>query len=115
LLYKSGDLDRLRDRADADVYAAEQLANLLYDRGDLDELRARADAAGNSYTSIKLAGLLYDRGDLDELYTRANAGDRFAALRLPALLDALGRGHEAERLRKFGFNPDGSIANNLPS
>jgi hypothetical protein len=111
LMYERGDLDGMRALAEAgEQYAVNHLANLLAERGDLDELRARADAAGgDSYTAIKLAGLLAERGDLDELRARANAGDRFAASRLLGLLINQGRGQEAERLRQFGFNPDGSI------
>jgi hypothetical protein len=42
---------------------------------------------------------------------RVNAGDEFAAARLDDLLTKQGRDEEAERLRRFGLNPDGSIAN----
>jgi DNA transposition AAA+ family ATPase len=84
-----GDLDRLRARADAgDGHAARRLADLLARRGDpeaLAELRARADA-GHGYTAVQLAELLAD------------------------LLIKQGRSEEAERLPRFGFNPDGSIA-----
>jgi len=41
---------------------------------------------------------------------RADAGDENAARRLADLLMKQGRGEEAERLRRFGLNPDGSIA-----
>jgi hypothetical protein len=104
------DLDELRGRADADGwYAAIRLAGLLADRGDLDELRGRADA-GDPFAGQKLAGLLADRGDLDELRGRVDVGDPFAGQKLPGLLEKQGRGEEAERLRRFGLNPDGSIA-----
>ena len=49
-------------------------------------------------------------GDLDELRTRADAGDEAAAVRLAGLLIKQGRSEEAERVRRFGLNPDGSIA-----
>ena len=58
----------------------------------------------------QLAKLLAKRGDLDELRARADAGDWQASRRLPDLLVKQGRGEEAERLRRFGLNPDGSIA-----
>ena len=57
-----------------------------------------------------LAELLADRGDLDGLRARVDAGDRPAAGRLLRLLTKRGRGEEAERLRRFGLHPDGSIA-----
>ena len=110
LLKERGDLDGLRTRTDAgDGYAAERLAGLLEERGDLDELRTRADA-GDPSAAIRLAGLLEERGDLDELRTRTDAGDEAAASRLADLLIKQDRGEEAERLRRFGFNQDGSIA-----
>ena len=106
------DLDGLRARADAgDRYAAGQLASLLPGR-DLDGLRARADA-GDRYAARELASLLADRGDLDEaaqiLRAQADTGDGDAR-RLAEVLTRQGRGKEAERLRRFGMNPDGSIA-----
>ena len=76
-------------------------------------MRARADA-GDGDAAGRLAGLLAERGDLDGLRARADAGDRYAAGRLAELLANLlikqGRSEEAKRLRRFGFNPDGSIA-----
>jgi len=112
LLVERGDLDGLRARADAgDLDAAERLA----DRGDLDGLRDLADA-GHGYAADRLAGRLADRGDLDGLRALADAGYDDATVR-PQLADLLadllikqGRGEEAERLRRFGLNPDGSIA-----
>ena len=90
-----------------------RLAELLAERGDLDGLRARADA-GDRAAAVRLAGLLAERGDLDGLRARADAGDADADLRLAGLLADLlvrqGRTEEAERLRRFGLNPDGSIA-----
>jgi hypothetical protein len=91
------------DTGDRD--AAWQLADLLAARGDLDELRARADAGDED-----AAGVLPDRGDLDELRARADAGEPYAGRRLPGLLEKQGRREEAERLRRFGLNLDGSVA-----
>ncbi len=121
LLAKRGDLDGLRARAVGDRNAARVLAGLLADHGDLDGLRAQADHgdldglraqadAGDDVAARVLADLLTDRGDLDGLHARVDAGDEYAALRLPELLTEQGRGEEAERLRRFGLNPDGSIA-----
>jgi hypothetical protein len=85
---------------------------LLAERGDLDELRARADA-GDMNAADELADLLAQRGDLDEavqmLRARADAGAGNAG-RLAELLTQQGREEEAERLRRFGLHPDGSIA-----
>ena len=110
LLAGRGDLDELRARADAgDGLAAERLAELLAGRGDLDELRARADA-GDGAAAGKLAELLAGRGDLDELRARAAAGDGSAARQLVELMTQQSQVGEAEQLRRFGLNPDGSIA-----
>jgi hypothetical protein len=110
LLAERGDLDGLRARADAgERYAAGLLADLLAERGDLDGLRARANA-GDETAARRLTRLLAERGDLDGLRARANAGDETAAWRLATLLIKQGRGEEAERLRRFGLNLDGSIA-----
>jgi hypothetical protein len=46
----------------------------------------------------------------DGLRVRANAGDWPAVERLAELLARQGRSEEAERLRRFGLNTDGSIA-----
>ena len=115
LLAGAGDLDELRTRADAgDGSAASRLAELLAERGDLDELRTRADAdLGDVSAASQLAGLLAERGDLDEamqiLCALAAAG-RGNSNRLAGLLTQQGHRDEAERLRRFGLNPDGSIA-----
>ena len=111
---RRGDLDGLRAQANAgNGYAAGQLARLLADRGDLDELRARADA-GDEDAAWRLARLLAGRGDLDEaeqiLRARADVGDWRTEGPLADLLIEQGRSEEAERLRRFGLNPDGSIA-----
>jgi hypothetical protein len=83
---KSGDLDELRTRADADDrHAAPRLAMLLAWRGDLDGLRARTDA-DDEFAAWWLAQLLADRGDLDGLRARADTDDRDAAERLADLL-----------------------------
>ena len=89
--------------------AAEELAGLLARHGDVDGLRARADA-GDRDAAEELAYLLADRGDVDGLRAQIDAGDGHAARRLPDLLIKQGRHEEAERLRRFGLNPDGSIA-----
>jgi thioredoxin-like negative regulator of GroEL len=96
--------------ADAgDWLAPGRLARLLAERGDLDELRALADA-GNVYAAEALA----ERGDSDGaeqiLRAQVDDGNEYAASRLLDLLIKQGRGKEAQCLRLFGLNPDGSIA-----
>ena len=114
LLAERGDLDGLRAPADAgDEIAAVRLAGLLAERGDLDEA-ARSCAPRPTRATrtppVRLAELLAERGDLDGLRARADADDWRAASRLVDLLRRQGRGEEAERLRRYGLNPDGSIA-----
>jgi hypothetical protein len=110
LMAERGDLDGLRAWADAGNWAAaERLADLMAERGDLDGLLAWADA-GNWAAARRLADLMAGRGDLDGLLARAAGGDRAVAGPLGGLLIKQGRGEEAERLRRFGLNPDGSIA-----
>jgi predicted negative regulator of RcsB-dependent stress response len=118
LLYDRGDLDGLRPRADSgDWPAAIRLARLLARRGDLDELRARADT-GDEWAAVRQASLLADRGDLDQaeqiLRTLAVTGPEGAAALIVDLLAEVlmeqDRAEETERLRRFGFNPDGSTA-----
>jgi hypothetical protein len=114
LLARHGDLEELRTRADTDQYAAWALAELLARNGDLGELRARADA-GDETAAFQLPWLLYDRGDLDGLRILAvTAGMSTEPEQLADLLTSLlikqNRHEEAERLRRFGLNPDGSTA-----
>ena len=114
LLAERGDLDGLRARTDVgDEDAAKRLAGLLEKRGDFDEaariLRPLADA-GDLNAELQLAWLLARRGDFDQLRARTDAGDGTAAAQLVGVLSRQGRGEEAERLRRFGLNPDGSIA-----
>jgi len=130
LLAQRGDLDELRARGDAgDLAALRVLHLLLLRRGDQAEAhqvwRARADAGDwvgpflppwlraqerDQAAARERAELLAQRGDLDGLRARAAAGDGHAARELPGVLAEQGRGEEAERLRRFGLNPDGSIA-----
>ena len=90
-----------------------ELARLLTGRGDLDGaeqiLRVWADD-GDIDAAEWLARLLAQRGDLDQLRARTAAGDRYAAAQLPDVLTKQGWCEEAERLRRFGLDLDGSIA-----
>ena len=90
-------------------FAAGRLALLLARSGDLSGLQARADD-GDMAARMQLADLLARRDDLDGLYARVNAGDWEAGTRLVELLVRKGGREEAERLRRFSVNPDGSIA-----
>ena len=126
LLAERGDLNGLRAQADAgDKDAALLLADLLVEHGDLDEaeriLRARADDLHDGFVMVidadserpaarRLNDLLAQCGDLNGLRARADAGDKGAGELLGELLVRQGRIEEAERLRQFGLNPDGSIA-----
>ena len=65
---------------------------------------------GPTPPTAPLAGLLAKRGDLEGLRTRADTGDHQAAGGLAELLTMRGQGEEAERLCRFGLEPDGSIA-----
>ena len=121
LLAARGDLDGaaqvLRARDDAGGgRAATALAVLLEERGDLDGaeqiLRPWADA-GDEHAARRLAGLLEKRGDLDGaeqiLRVSVDVGS-WDYSELAQVLTKQGRGEEAERLYRFGLNPDGSIA-----
>ncbi len=116
LLARRGDLKGAaqvwRAQADAgDWCAARELARLLAEAGDLDGLRALADAGDIMDALWRLADLLAERGDLDGLRAVADAGNGWViSERLAGLLIKQGRGEEAEQLRRFGLNPDGSIA-----
>ena len=67
-------------------------------------------AADFKVADMSLAELLAERGDLDGLRALADTGNQGVAWRLPDLMTEQGRGEEAERLHRFGLNPDGSIA-----
>jgi uncharacterized protein HemY len=113
-------VESLRAWADAgDVNAALQLGMLQAGHAAdlLAGLRARADA-GDQSAPVELAGLLSElaagRGDLEgaveSLRAWAVAGDQNAAWQLAEVLTKQGQDEEAEQLRRFGLNPDGSTA-----
>jgi hypothetical protein len=113
LLAQRGDLDGLRARADADAGAAAwYLAELLAQGDDLDEPRARAEV-GDPSAFWWLNLIPIQRADMNELRAQIDASHGAAPALAEALADLLakqGKGEEAERLRQFGLNPDGSIA-----
>jgi hypothetical protein len=111
LLARHGDPEGLRTRARAgDQTAATYLARLLFERDDVDGLRDLADGADPGAAPLLLAMLLVERRDLEGLLGRVAGGDHYAERPLADLLDKLGRKEDAERLRRLGLNPDGSIA-----
>ena len=101
-------ISHIRDPDDTARLADSADRRLLY-RYAIPLYRHAANA-GDTYTAVRLADLLAQRGDLDGLRARADAGDQDAGRWLPELLIKQGRGEEAKRLRRFGLNPDGSIA-----
>ena len=67
--------------------------------------------AGEVVAALRLAELLEAHGDLDgAAHVLRAIGDEATAEWLAELLTKQGRGEEAERLRRFGLNPDGSIS-----
>ena len=114
VLAKQGREDELRARADTgDGSAAGLLTELLAKQGRVDELRARADAGG-WYAADRLTELLAKQGREDELRAEVDAGTREAAGRLITMLGDQGETASADRMRRFGLNPDGSIADGNP-
>jgi len=94
----------LRTHAD-DTWTTRQRANLLAQAGDRHELRTLADAE-DAWAARRLVDLLVQAGDHDELRARAAAGDTWAANQLADLLARAGD----DRLRRFGFTMQGTIA-----
>ncbi len=90
------------------------MVEVLAKQGDTAALRALADAAGGWFAFYQLTDLLTERGEItvvmDMLQARINAGDGLAADRLADLLARQGNPAAADRLRRYGFNPDGSFA-----
>lgn len=80
---------------------------------DLEWLLARADSGEQPFADladVAVNRLLMYRRDLDGLLARADAGCEGVVWSLATLLASQGRAEEAGRLRRFGLNPDGSIA-----
>jgi thioredoxin-like negative regulator of GroEL len=122
LLATHGRVEELRTRADAgDWEAASALTKLLAERRDLDQLWEEL-AAGTPYTADSLAEVLepHDQADQDQrppghgrvglFLGAAAAGTAYGVDRLAAVLEARGQMQQAERLRRYGLDPDGSIA-----
>jgi hypothetical protein len=107
-----GRLDELRELTDSgNPVAAEQLAALLAKHGKLDELRELADS-GNPVAAEQLVKLLAEQRRLDELWQEVHAGTTGALDALIAVLGEAGTGAGVgtERLRCWGLNADGGIA-----
>lgn len=100
------DRDTLQARAEAgNDFAALRLAMVLAKAGDVDTLQARADA-GDDHAAYYLARIRAAAGDLAPLQACADAGDVLAARYLAELLAEAGD----DRLLRFGFDVDGTIA-----
>ncbi len=104
-------IDLLRHGVDAGVrYAADRLAALLAKQGRTEELRQRADA-GDGPAADRLAALLGKQGRTDELRREVDAGTWRASEELIRVLASRAETKQkAERMRRFGLNPDGTIA-----
>ena len=89
-----------RERRNVRVPASAWDALLSHIRDPADAARLAASARNR---------LLY-RYAIPLYHHAADVGDRDAAGPLADLLIQQGRSGEAERLRRFGLNPDGSIA-----
>jgi tetratricopeptide (TPR) repeat protein len=101
-------LGRLADAGDS--AAAAQLAYLMRGQGRTDELRQRADA-GDSMAAARLVDLLVEQGRTDELRCEVTAGTQGAGQKLISILAADEETRaESEKLRRFGLNPNGVIA-----
>ncbi|ONH22300.1 hypothetical protein BL253_36115 [Pseudofrankia asymbiotica] len=114
LLARRGEAEELLTRArQGDQGAAATVAYRLVENGHDEEaepfLRDLADA-NIGLGPTMLADLLARRGDLDGLQERVALGNAYAAGPLADLLEQRGDHDEAARLRRFGFNADGSIA-----
>ncbi len=120
LLERAGRMDEfvelLRARTEADptdMHAAIRLVTLLAEQGHTDELRARADT-GDMSCAQALTDLLAEQGRTEELRSEVYAGTYNAGRRLISLLSEQGESEPADRMRRFGLNPDGSIADGGP-
>jgi TPR repeat protein len=100
-----------------DVLAAQRAADHLESAGRAEEaltwLRARA-GAGDTRAAWRAATTLVSAGRLEEaivLYQRAaEAGETRALWRVGNILEQVGRKEERTRLWRYGWEPDGSIA-----
>ncbi|MFJ9815163.1 hypothetical protein ACIRU3_07795 [Streptomyces sp. NPDC101151] len=101
-----------------DLCAAREAADMFARAGRpedaLDRLRDHAHATGDVNCLWKGAGILLDPGRADEAVTwYQQAADCGYPLALPyavQLLHTAGRVDECLRLRRLGWEPDGSIA-----
>jgi hypothetical protein len=105
LLAAQDRVEEVQTRADAGVSrAALGLADLLAEQGRVEELAARADA-GDQDAARRLADLLAAQGDIEALRAQVDAGHPHAGDQFLKLL-ANRNPREAERIRRFGLDPD---------
>ena len=119
LLARQGRLDELRAHAAAGNELAESLIlTALIERGLVDEamadLQRRVDEGfdgdGDIDPADELGVLLVSNNRIDELKAEVCAGNRCAGRRLVDVLTEQGQHEQADLLRRFGLNPDGTIA-----
>ena len=112
LLEERGDLDgaaRPRRRS-ATSTPPSGWPGLLEERGDLDGLRARADARRPARRRAAGQGCWKSAATWTGCAPGPTPATGTPLSRLAGLLTKQGRREEAERLRRFGLEPDGSIA-----
>jgi hypothetical protein len=92
-----------------DLLFIEGWARLLARKDRIKDLQALTDA-GSWGAASWLFRLLADQGRTEELRREVSAGTPGAVERLLALLTNQGRSELADRTRRFGLNPNGSLA-----
>ncbi|WP_147252464.1 hypothetical protein [Micromonospora endolithica] len=118
LLARRGHLDELRVRVAAGEAYEGIILTALLDLGHVDDALAELqrhieenyDNGGDIDPAEQLAELLATHGLLDELKDELCAGNRCAGKWLANLLTDHGQVEQANQLRRFGLNPDRTIA-----
>ncbi|MGW5557625.1 hypothetical protein ACWER9_10430 [Micromonospora sp. NPDC003944] len=119
LLARQGRVDELRSRvAGGDEEAETLILTALLDVGRVDEAVAELrrqieedfDNGGDIDPAEQLAELLASHNLIDELKAELRAGNPCAGRWLVNLLTDQGQVEQAHLLRRFGLNPDGTVA-----
>jgi hypothetical protein len=112
-------LDELRARAVAgDDLAESVILTTLIEHGLVDgavaELHRQVDDgiddSGDIDPAGELADLFVSSNRIGDLKAEIQAGNRCAGRRLVDVLTAQGKFEQADRIRRYGLNPDGTIA-----